>query len=144
MGDIGCYGGLAPTPRIDALADEGLALNKVGVRAVFRTDRVIRSSVGWSSVVLYSWLAWRLRKQPVTSMSASTKSVRREMSECVVVESTVHESILYSESVDQAKLQAVLGWLYSRGIEILSVLPDDDDVDSVDAPSSQLPGSKAR
>jgi zinc transporter ZupT len=23
-GDIGCYGGLAPTPRIDALADQGL------------------------------------------------------------------------------------------------------------------------
>ncbi len=24
LGDIGCYGGLAPTPRIDALAEEGL------------------------------------------------------------------------------------------------------------------------
>jgi hypothetical protein len=46
--------------------------------------------------------------------------------ECVTVESTGRESTLYCEAADQAKLQAVLGWLYSRGIEILTVAPADN------------------
>lgn len=32
-GDIGCYGGLAPTPRIDALADEGVRFKNYNVEA---------------------------------------------------------------------------------------------------------------
>jgi hypothetical protein len=52
--------------------------------------------------------------------------------EYVVVESAGHESTLYCEAVDQAKLQAVLGWLYSRRVEILSVVPADDGVASAD------------
>jgi hypothetical protein len=58
--------------------------------------------------------------------------------EQVVVESTGDESILRCEVIDQAKLQAVFSWLYARGVEILSVVPDDD-ADSVDPPSSQRP-----
>jgi hypothetical protein len=56
--------------------------------------------------------------------------------ECVVVESTGRESSLYCAAADQAKLQAVLGWLYSRGIEILKVVPADDGADPVDPASS--------
>jgi hypothetical protein len=52
--------------------------------------------------------------------------------EGVVIESTVHESTLYCEAVDQAKLQAVLGWLYSHRVDILSVIPADDGVASAD------------
>jgi hypothetical protein len=52
--------------------------------------------------------------------------------ECVVVESTGHESTLYCEAVDEAKLQAVLGWLYSHRVEILKVVPADDGVASAD------------
>ncbi len=44
----------------------------------------------------------------------------------VVVESTGDESILGCESADQAKLQAVLEWLYGRGVEIVSVVPSDE------------------
>ena len=58
--------------------------------------------------------------------------------ECVVVESTGNESTLYCRAVDQAKLQAVLSWLYSRQIEILSVAAADHGVDFVDAASSDL------
>jgi hypothetical protein len=43
----------------------------------------------------------------------------------VFVESTGDESILSCEAVDQAKLQAVLSWLYQRGVEIVSVVPED-------------------
>ncbi len=32
-GDIGCYGGLAPTPRIDALAEQGMRLKNYNVEA---------------------------------------------------------------------------------------------------------------
>ena len=49
-----------------------------------------------------------------------------DLLEQVVVESTGPESILRCENIDQAKLQAVFSWLYARGIEILSVVPDDD------------------
>ena len=42
----------------------------------------------------------------------------------VLVESTGDESVLSCEVVDQAKLQAVLSWLYQRGVEIVSVIPD--------------------
>jgi hypothetical protein len=52
----------------------------------------------------------------------------------VVVESTGDESILRCEIVDQAKLQAILNWLYERGVEIVSVDPDDG-ADSVDRPT---------
>ena len=59
----------------------------------------------------------------------------------VFVESTGDESILRCEAVDQAKLQAVLGWLFQRGVEIVSVVPDDDSGNSVDPSSRQhLPG----
>ncbi len=43
----------------------------------------------------------------------------------VVVESTGDESILSCESIDQAKLQTIFTWLYDRGVEIISVAPDD-------------------
>ena len=43
----------------------------------------------------------------------------------VFVESTGDVSVLGCEDADQAKLQAVLGWLYARGVEIVSVVPDD-------------------
>jgi hypothetical protein len=59
-------------------------------------------------------------------------TVRGEVSQAFVeplgqvfVESTGDESILSCEAVDQAKLQAVFGWLYERGVEIVSVNPDD-------------------
>jgi arylsulfatase A-like enzyme len=32
-GDLGCYGGLAPTPRIDALASQGLRFKNYNVEA---------------------------------------------------------------------------------------------------------------
>jgi hypothetical protein len=43
----------------------------------------------------------------------------------VFVESTGDETILSCEPVDQAKLQAVLTWFYQRGVDIVSVVPDD-------------------
>ena len=52
--------------------------------------------------------------------------------EQVFVESTGDKSILWCEGVDQAKLQAVLGWLYARGVEIVSVVPDEGGADSGD------------
>lgn len=45
----------------------------------------------------------------------------------VGVEWTGDESVLTFEYADQAKLQSVLAWLYERGIEIVSVVPDDRD-----------------
>ena len=63
----------------------------------------------------------------------------------VFVESAGDESILVCEIVDQAKLQAVLSWFYVRGIEIVSVIPDDDGVDSGDPFSRQHQrGSEAK
>jgi hypothetical protein len=53
-----------------------------------------------------------------------------ESLEQVVVESTGDESVLSCAVTDQAKLQAVFSWLYERGVEILSVVPDDEDADS--------------
>jgi hypothetical protein len=50
----------------------------------------------------------------------------------VFVESTGAESILGCEFVDQAKLQAILSWLYERGVEIVSVALDDAGADFVD------------
>jgi hypothetical protein len=44
--------------------------------------------------------------------------------EQVFVESTGDETTLRCEVVDQAKLQAVLSWLYHRGVEIVSVTPN--------------------
>jgi hypothetical protein len=57
----------------------------------------------------------------------------------VFVESTGDESILSCEAVDQAKLQAVLTWLYARGVEIVSVIPDDGGAEPVDPSSRQHP-----
>ena len=45
--------------------------------------------------------------------------------EQVVVESTGAESILVCDVVDQAKLYAILSWLFARRVEIVSVFPDD-------------------
>jgi hypothetical protein len=45
--------------------------------------------------------------------------------EGVFVESTGDECVLDCEVADQAKLQAVLEWLYARGVELVSVVPDD-------------------
>lgn len=50
----------------------------------------------------------------------------------VLVESAGDESILGCEVVDQAKLQAILRWLYERGVEIVSVVPGGGGPDSVD------------
>jgi hypothetical protein len=55
----------------------------------------------------------------------------------VLVESTGDESVLSCEVVDQAKLQAVLSWLYQRGVEIVSVIPDNGG--SNDPPDSRGP-----
>jgi hypothetical protein len=52
--------------------------------------------------------------------------------ERVFVESSGDASVLRCEVVDQAKLQAVLSWLYARGVEIVSVASDDDDADSAE------------
>jgi hypothetical protein len=52
----------------------------------------------------------------------------------VFVESTGDQSILRCEIVDQAKLQAIINWLYERGVEIVSVNPDDG-ADAVDRPT---------
>ena len=58
--------------------------------------------------------------------------------ESVVVEWTGHESTLHCKAVDQAKLQAVLGWLYSRRVEILRVVPADEGVASANETSLGL------
>jgi hypothetical protein len=51
----------------------------------------------------------------------------------VFVESTGDESILRCGIVDQAKLQAIINWLYERGVEIVG-MDRDDGADSVDRP----------
>jgi len=45
--------------------------------------------------------------------------------EGVLVESAGDPSVLGCEVADQAKLHAILEWLYARGVEIVSVVPDD-------------------
>jgi hypothetical protein len=55
--------------------------------------------------------------------------------EQVFVASTGDKSILCCEVADQAKLYAVLGWLFARGVEIVSVFPDDSGADPVDPPT---------
>ena len=55
--------------------------------------------------------------------------------EQVFVESTGDKSILSCEISDQAKLYAVLGWLFARGVEIVSVVPDDSGANSMDPPT---------
>jgi len=52
--------------------------------------------------------------------------------EQVFVESTSDQSILDCEAVDQAKLQAILSWLYGRGVEIVSVASHNGGLDSED------------
>lgn len=48
----------------------------------------------------------------------------------VVVVSGGAESVLACDVVDQAKLQAIFSWLYERGVEIVSVAPDDGGPDA--------------
>jgi hypothetical protein len=43
--------------------------------------------------------------------------------EGVVVESAGAESTLRVENADQARLQAILGWLYDHGVDLVSVHP---------------------
>jgi hypothetical protein len=52
--------------------------------------------------------------------------------EQVFVESADDESILRCEVADQAKLRAILDWVYARGVELVSVVPDDGSPDCVD------------
>jgi hypothetical protein len=59
--------------------------------------------------------------------------------EQVVVESTSDESTLGCEAVDQAKLQAILSWLYQRGVEVVSVVAADDGPDSMHPSARQHP-----
>jgi hypothetical protein len=73
-------------------------------------------------------------------------TVRGEVSQTFVeplgqifVESAGDESILSCEVVDQAKLQAIFSWLYQRGIEIVSVIPDVGGGNSVDPSWRQHP-----
>jgi hypothetical protein len=65
------------------------------------------------------------RRYRITVRGEITQSFVEPL-EQVFVESTGDESILRCNVVDQAKLQAVLSWLYARGVEIVSVVPDDD------------------
>jgi hypothetical protein len=46
--------------------------------------------------------------------------------EGVIVESAGDQSILRVEIVDQAKLQAILGWLFDHGIDLVSVHPAEE------------------
>jgi hypothetical protein len=50
--------------------------------------------------------------------------------EQVFIELAGDESILCCEISDQAKLYAVLGWLFARGVEIVSVVPDESGADA--------------
>jgi hypothetical protein len=66
-------------------------------------------------------------------------TVRGELSERFVepleqvfVESAGDKSILRCDVADQAKLRAILDWLYARGVEIVSVVPDDGGPDCGD------------
>ena len=66
----------------------------------------------------------RVRRYRITVRGEVSQTFVERL-EQVFVESTGDESILCCEVADQAKLQAVLGWLYQRGVEIVSVIPDD-------------------
>lgn len=44
----------------------------------------------------------------------------------VTVESAGAQSILRAEIVDQAKLQAVLGWLFDHGVDLVSLCPAEE------------------
>lgn len=46
-----------------------------------------------------------------------------ELLEGVVVESAGDRSILRVEIVDQAKLHAILGWLFDHGVDLVSLSP---------------------
>jgi hypothetical protein len=82
--------------------------------------------------------AGRERRDYRITVRGDASQVFVDALECVVVESTGDESTLYCEAVDQAKLQAVFSWLYQRGIEIVSVIPDDNG-DAADTPSRHHP-----
>jgi len=91
-----------------------------------------------------SWrqLEWTLARMETRAYERSSRgercyriTVRGELTqpfvdplERVFLESSGDESILRCEVADQAKLQAVLGWLYAHGVEILSVTPDSETV----------------
>ncbi len=63
------------------------------------------------------------RRYRITVRGEITQSFVEPL-EQVFVESTGGESVLRCEVADQAKLQAVLSWLYARRIEIVSVVPN--------------------
>ncbi|MDA0167426.1 hypothetical protein OM076_44620 [Solirubrobacter ginsenosidimutans] len=71
------------------------------------------------------------RRYRITVQAELTQRFVEPLEQVVVVESTGDQSILSCESVDQAKLQTILTWLYDRGVEIVSVAPDDGGTDSV-------------
>ena len=73
------------------------------------------------------------RRYRITVRAELTQAFVEPLGE-VFVESTGDESILGCEIVDQAKLQAIISWLYERGVEIVSVTPDDG-ADAVDRPT---------
>jgi hypothetical protein len=55
----------------------------------------------------------------------------------VSVETTGDETVLRCVNADQARLQAVLGWLYVRSIEIVNVASEDDGGSSTEGRSTQ-------
>jgi hypothetical protein len=67
---------------------------------------------------------WNAHRYRITVRARLTQTFVEPL-ERVLVESTSNQSILDCEAVDQAKLQAILSWLFERGVEIVSVVPDD-------------------
>jgi hypothetical protein len=69
-------------------------------------------------------IGWNVHRYRITVRGELTQTFVEPLGQ-VFVESTGDESILGCDFVDQAKLQAILSWLYERGVEIVSVVPDD-------------------
>lgn len=46
--------------------------------------------------------------------------------EGVVVECAQDQTVLHVQIVDQARLQAILGWLFDHGIDLVSVRPAEE------------------
>ena len=70
-------------------------------------------------------IGWNVHRYRITVRAELTQTFVEPLGQ-VFVESAGDESILGCESVDQAKLQAILSWLYERGVEIVSVARNDD------------------
>jgi hypothetical protein len=117
-------------------------LPDASLRAIARTDppgEIVDRAMRWHAVLVHAGgpmqtdserTAGRERRDYRITVRGDASQVFVDALECVVVESTGDESTLYCEAVDQAKLQAVLGWLYSRRVEILRVVPAYDGVAS--------------